>query len=134
MIRLCGKQGPAGGGGVVLRTSVTVMLSIGGCTKTRVGELVTPRAVAVTCTVPLLPGAQKLKVGSQRPAQAAPLGVISRMLELLDWNVKAGVTAVPPPFCAVAVKRSVLPSCSEMLVAGVTRILPGTSDGPGGLL
>src|SRR5579864_1551526 len=109
------------------------MLSIGGCTKTRVGGLLTPRAVAVTWTDPVPPGVQVLKVASQRPAQAAPLGAMLRMLVLLDWKVKAGAMVVPTTFCADAVKISVPPSCSDALVAGERMTLAGTSDGPGGL-
>ena|ERR1700733_7405633 len=63
----------------VIRSPVTVMLSITGCTKTQVGTLLAPRALAVTVTGPVAPGVQVVKATSQWPAQAMPFGAIFKI-------------------------------------------------------
>ena len=74
---------------------VTVMLSIAGWTKTYVGTLLAPRAVAVTRAMPALPALQMLKVISQCPAQATPLGETFTIDVSLDVKLMATRRVVP---------------------------------------
>src|SRR5579863_2666040 len=109
-------------------TSVTTMLSMGGWTKTSVGGLTTPSAVAVTCTAPEAAGLQMVNVASNRPAQACPPAAKLRMLVSLDWKVKATLMLALELFTALAENLSVLPSCSDVLPPGFSVTLAGMAD------
>src|SRR5580704_14956636 len=114
------------------KTPVTVMLSIGGCTNTNVGALVTFWVEAVTWTTPVPPGVQVVKAASQRPAQPAPLGAIFKIEVSLDANVKVPATLLPAAFCADAMKLMKLPSWTEVLLPGVRFTRAGNDDWPAG--
>lgn len=68
------------------------------------------------------------------PAQAKPLGAISRMPGLLETNVNAGERVPPVTLTALALKTKVVPTCREALVLGLRVIFTGKGEGPGGLL
>ena len=72
------------GGGEFTGTSSIWMLSIGGCTKTSVGALLTPTAEAVTWTTPVACAVQVVNAVSHRPAQPTPFGATFRIFVSLD--------------------------------------------------
>ena len=69
----------------------------------------------------------------QVPAQAKPLGAISRIPALLVAKVNVGEIAVPELFCALAVSSKVAPTCMEKVVLGFRVIFPGKGEVPAGL-
>jgi len=107
------------------------MLSIGGWTKTYVGTLVPPKALAVTVTGPLAPGEQVVKATSQCPAQATPFGAKLRIEVSLDAKVIGVARVVPDAVLAIAVKVRLPPSTSEVVEPGLRVIVPGKRGGPG---
>src|SRR5579862_7574850 len=59
-----------------------------------------------------------VKLISHDPAQPTPLGATVRIEVSLELYSKVALTLVPASFCAVAVKLIVLPTCSDVLIAG----------------
>ena len=111
-------------------TPLTMMLSIGGCTKTKTGALLPPSAEAVTWAAPVPPGVQVVKLASQCPAQATPFGAIFKTEVSLEANVKVVERLVPEVDCAEAVKVKVPPSTREAVLEGLIVILPAKMGGP----
>src|SRR5579871_6732468 len=103
----------------------TVMLSIVGWTKTHVGSLEAPRAVAMTLTGPMPAGMQLVKPLSQWPAQATPLGERVRIEVSLEENVIGTFRLVPEVVCTEAEKPTVAPREIELMLAGVKVTFPG---------
>ena len=112
------------------KTPVTVMLSMAGWTNTEVGMLVAPRAEAVTWTTPVLPGVQEVKLTSQCPAQATPLGASVKMEVSLEEKVMGVAMVVPEAVDADALKLRALPRRREVEALGVRLTLPGKMGGP----
>lgn len=112
------------------RIPLTVMLSMGGCTKTYTGMLLAPRADAVTVTGPELPGVQAVKLTSHWPAQATPLGARVKIEVLLEVKLIGVAILVPEVVCADAVKLSVAPRSSEVTEEGERLTRPGKMGAP----
>jgi hypothetical protein len=96
-----------------------------------VGTLVPPRALAVTVTGPVAPAVQIVKVWSQCPAQATPVGDIFRIEVSFELKVIGVLRLVPDAVWTAAVKTRVPPRVSEAVDGGLRVILPGNNGGPG---
>src|SRR6266567_9211649 len=99
-----------------------------------VGVLVAPSAEAVTCTTPVPPGVQVVKLTSQWPAQATPLEASVKTDVSLEEKVMLVEILVPEEVCAEAVKLRVPPSAREVLLPGVRVTRPGKMGVPAFLL
>ena len=93
--------------------------------------LVAPKALAVTVTGPLAPGAQVVKATSQCPAQATPFGAKLRMEVSLEAKVMVVLRVVPDAVWALAEKPRVPPSTRDVAEPGVRLMCPGNNGGPG---
>ncbi len=73
-----------------------------------------------------------VKLISHDPAQPTPFGATVRIEVSLELYSKVALTLVPASFCAVAVKLIVLPTCSDVLIAGERVTCAGNGDWPAG--
>src|SRR5215469_1894100 len=96
--------------------------------------LLAPRALAITVTRPVFPAEQVVKVVSQCPAHATPLGATFRIEVSLEVKVMGVLMLVPVVVWAEATKFRVAPRVNEALVEGVRLMRPGKIGGPGLLL
>ena len=61
------------------------------------------------------------------------MGAISRIPGLLEIKVNDGEMLPFAPFFALALSCTMLPTCMEKLVAGLSVMVAGKGEGPGGL-